>query len=127
MTAANTALDPDALEDPPPPSSVAGIVQAGWTTRGRIAFDVFTCADASRLQDCTRRKHLRYENAVAAAGDLQAEWGLYSLTSCRGPGKGPKGKGKPAGAASDSDETRRFLQMLSQSPPALFDPVSCSG
>ena len=26
VTAANTALDPDALEDPPPPSSVAGIV-----------------------------------------------------------------------------------------------------
>ena len=31
---------------------------------------IATCADERRLQNRTRRKHQRYENAVAAAGDV---------------------------------------------------------
>ena len=57
----------DIIKQGPTEPSATGVATS--TTRGRIAFDVFTCADASRLQDRIRRKHLRYENAVAAAGD----------------------------------------------------------
>ena len=49
------------------PLSATGVATS--TTRGRIAFDVFTCADEGRLQNRTRRKLQRYENAVRAAGD----------------------------------------------------------
>ena len=58
----------DIIKHGPTEPSATGVATS--TTRGRIAFDVFTCADARRLQDRTRRKHKRYDNAVAAAGDV---------------------------------------------------------
>ena len=38
--------------------------------RGRIAFDIFTCAEPQRLTYYITRKKQRYEDAVTAAGDL---------------------------------------------------------
>ena len=57
----------DIIQQGPVEPSATGVATS--TTRGRIAFDVFTCADEGRLQNRTRRKLQRYENAVRAAGD----------------------------------------------------------
>ena len=58
----------DIVKQGPAEPSATGVATS--TTKGRIAFDVFTCADERRLQERTRRKHQRYENAVTAAGDV---------------------------------------------------------
>ena len=57
VDAANTALDPDALVGPQSLSSVAGIVQAGWTA----TYDIAAASNAMAAQRVARvrRLHLR--------------------------------------------------------------------
>ena len=57
----------DIIKQGPAEPSATGVATS--TTRGRIAFDVFTCADEHRLQNRAHRKIQRFENAVRAAGD----------------------------------------------------------
>ena len=57
----------DIIKYGPTEPSATGVATSA--IRGRIAFDVFTCTDASRLQERTNRKHKRHGDAVAAAGD----------------------------------------------------------
>ena len=57
----------DLVKYGPVEPSATGVATS--TTRGSIAFDVFTCYDAAQLKHRTYRKIRRYGDAVAAAGD----------------------------------------------------------
>ena len=96
VAAANDALDPDALEDPPPPSSVAGIVQARWMA----TYDIAAASDAMAAQRVARvrRLHLR----------------LTTVRSFPAPGCGaagaafaaPRGRGWPNGRGAQVQACR---------------------
>ena len=58
----------DLVKHGPVEPTASGVATSA--VRGRIAFDVFTCADTRRLQDRTNRKHKRHGDAVTAAGDV---------------------------------------------------------
>ena len=77
-------LDPDALEDPPPPSSVAGIVQAGWMA----TYDIAAASDAMAAQRVARvrRLHPRQAKFQPAAGVVCVDANRRRHNSLDNPG-----------------------------------------
>ena len=61
------SASPDIMQHGPVEPSASAVATSA--VRGRIAFDIFTCADPKTVAGYTTRKKRRYEDSVKAAGD----------------------------------------------------------